>query len=99
MYMCINLPLFVGVLSLTLVRKNPNIQRISRLAAMQKEQPLNGGSSGEIEGTNIRFANESPFLLISSVSVKDLSDRISGGCSYLLFFIIIILLLLLTRYS
>jgi hypothetical protein len=62
--------------NLILVRKNPNKERASRLAATQQ------GS----DAANIRFTNESPFLLISNVSVQDLLARIPTQLHYPFFF-------------
>lgn len=65
-----------GVSNIVLVRKNPGIIRPSRLAAMQKNEDVSRNE------TNIRFSNESPFLLISSESVKDLLGRIPDAVPY-----------------
>eukprot|EP00026_Physarum_polycephalum_P002275 Phypoly_transcript_02281.p1 GENE.Phypoly_transcript_02281~~Phypoly_transcript_02281.p1 ORF type:complete len:806 (+),score=63.06 Phypoly_transcript_02281:39-2420(+) len=62
-----------GAPNLVLVRKNPLKERASRLAATKMD----------LDDTNIRFSNESPFLLISKVSVRDVVSRITIKHDYI----------------
>ncbi|KYQ92443.1 molybdenum cofactor sulfurase [Tieghemostelium lacteum] len=69
-----------------LVRKSPTYHRVSRLTSMntsksgQQPPAANAGtdsSSSALQSHDtISFANESPFLLISDDSVKDLKERV-----------------------
>ncbi|EFA79465.1 molybdenum cofactor sulfurase [Heterostelium album PN500] len=65
-----------------LVRKNPDSHRKSRMAVKHNNNDSTTSTTTTTEaskgtrGEEISFANESPFLMISESSVKDLRDRV-----------------------